>query len=113
MASVPEALVAISWLVNLVLGIGAAYYCYRMTRITGGFRAWWLMIAFTILFVVANFFSVAYSVIQPGTSGGTLGAAQAGVAYLDIALWVLMSVLLFMAMYGLQRTFRRVQKAAE
>lgn len=110
-----ELFVGVSWFVNLILDIGAAYYCYRMTRITGGFRAWWLIIAFTVLFAVSSFSSVSYGVLssQALRAATSVSPALTGTAIFNVVLGLLMSVLLFTAMFELRRTFRLLQKADE
>jgi hypothetical protein len=110
LATVLDILVGLSWLVNLVLDVGAAYYCYRLTRITGGFRAWWLLIAFTVLFTVQSFFGVPYQIItSTGLLAGSTETALVGTALLTVALGLAMSLLLFLAMFEIFRTFKRLQ----
>ena len=104
-----EAFAGLAWLVSLVLDVAAAGYCYRITRITGGFRAWWLMIAFAILFAVSSFTSVSYSVVTSAASGASSAPAISNVATFDVGLNLLLSVLLFTCMMELFRVFRRQQ----
>jgi hypothetical protein len=102
--------VAFSWLANVVLDIGAAYYCYRLTKITGGFRAWWLIIVFTILFSVNSFSSVSYSVLSTDVmASNALNSEITGAALFNVGLGLTMSVLLFAAMFELHKTFKKVQ----
>lgn len=113
MTPVSEALLGLGWLVSLILNIVAAAYCYRITRITGGFRAWWLLIAFTILFAVTSFTSAAYTVLSTQLSGTTSSVTElSSTALFDAVLDFLMSVLLFGAMFELHRTFKRQQKTS-
>ena len=99
--------VGLSWFANIILDIGAAYYCYRLTRITGGFRAWWLVIIFTILFAVQSFSGVSYQVL----TGSSQQTDLFGTALFGVVLGLLMSALLFSAMFEIFRTFKRIQKA--
>lgn len=111
MATVLDWFVGLSWFLNLVLDIGAAFYSYRLTKITGGFRAWWLIIVFTIVFVVNSFFSVEYGILA-AVAGGTAGAATEslyGISLFSVVLQLLLSILLFTAMFELYRTFKRAQ----
>lgn len=111
MTSLIDWFIGLSWLINIILDVGAAYYAYKLTKVTGGFRAWWLIIGFTILFVVTSFTSVSYGILASaaqGTSTTTAGDLVSG-AYLNVLLNLLMSVLLFTAMFELHRTFKRIQ----
>jgi len=102
--------IAFSWFANIILDIGAAYYCYRLTRITGGFRAWWLIIVFTILFAVGSFSSVSYSVLSTDLmTPNALSSSITGTALFNVGLGLTMSILLFAAMFELQKTFKKVQ----
>jgi succinate dehydrogenase/fumarate reductase cytochrome b subunit len=104
-----DVFVGLSWFINIILDIGAAYYCYRLTRITGGFRAWWLVIIFTILFAVQSFSGVSYQVLTGASASSQTGLF--GSALFSVVLGLLMSALLFSAMFGIFRTFKRVQSA--
>ena len=111
MASLGEWFVGLSWLFNLILAAGAAYYSYRLTKLTGGFWAWWLIIDFNMVFVVKSFFSVSYGVVVSAAESN-LSPSQAdlvGDAYFNVVLNLLLSVLLFAAMFELHRTFKKVQ----
>lgn len=114
MATALEVFVGLSWLISLVLDIAAAGYCYRITRITGAFTAWWLMILFAIFFAVSSFFSVSYSVLSSETFATASSApALTYVAVFDVVLDLILSVLLFGAMLGLFRTFHSQKKRTE
>lgn len=101
--------IGVSWLVNFALDIGAAFFCYRLTKVTGGFRAWWLIIVFTVLFATSSFFSVSYGVLITGELTSSTQNLL-GSAYFSVILNFFMSILLFTSMFELNRTFRRVQK---
>ena len=111
MATIVEVFVGLSWFVNLILDGCAAYYCYKVTKITGGFAAWWLVIAFTVVFAVSSFTSVSYSVVISEAMGAlaTSNASLTVTAFTDVVLYLVMSALLFTAMFQLQRTFKRIQ----
>lgn len=111
MATLFDWFVGLSWLINLILDVGAAYYAYKLTKLTGGFRAWWFIIGFTILFAVTSFTSVSYGILAGVAQGTAIPIAEnlVGGAYFNVALNLLMSVLLFAAMFELHKTFRRIQ----
>jgi hypothetical protein len=100
-------LLAFSWLAGLIISIAAAVYCYRITRITGGFRAWWLIIVFTILFAITNFLSTQYGILLSPSAQESSAAQLSGVALFDVVVELLMSILLFGAMFELHGTFKR------
>jgi hypothetical protein len=102
--------IAISWFLNIFLDIAAAWYCYKMTKITGGFRAWWLMIAFTILFAVSSFTSASYTVVSSSfQSSANVSAAATSTALFGIGLQVVLSVLLFVSMFELYKILKASQ----
>ncbi len=107
MTSPLEVFAGLSWIVNLILDIGAAYYCFKMTKITGGFRAWWLMIAFSVLYAFGSVTSVSYSVLISALSASSATAPVLGdTALFDLFIGLVASILLFAAMLGLYRTLR-------
>lgn len=101
-----------SWLLSLILDITAAVYCYKIKQITGGFKAWWLMIVFAVLFAVSSFTSVTYSVVS-SVAVKTSSLAVTNTALFDIGLNLLLSFLLLGAMVELHRIFSRNVKRAE
>jgi hypothetical protein len=112
LTSALDSLLGLTWLIDIILNILAAIYCYRITRITGGFRAWWMVIIFTTLFAITSFTSVEYGLLF-NLSTGAVSSGLSGTALFDIVLDFFMSVLLFGAMFDLFRIFRRQQKPSE
>jgi hypothetical protein len=113
LASGLDALLGLSWLASFVLNILAAIYCYRITRITGGFSAWWMVIIFTFLFAVRSFTSTEYGLLFSQVTGVTATSGLGSTALFNVALDLVMSVLLFGAMFDLHRIFKRQQKPTE
>jgi hypothetical protein len=105
------AIIILSWFLNIILDIAAAWYCYRMTRITGGFRAWWLLIIFTILFAVSSFTSAGYTVVSSSfQASANVSAAATSAALFGIGLQVILSILLFVSMFELYKILKSNQK---
>ena len=92
--------------------VAASFYCYRLTRITGAFRAWTLMIAALAVLafgVLASFvrlvaFESPAQVERTVQQAGAMGFAFQG------AYGLTLSALLFLAMFELYGMFRRTQK---
>lgn len=111
MATLVDAFVGLSWLVSLILDITAAVYCFKIKQITGGFRAWWLMIVFAILFAVSSFTSVTYSVVSSVAVKTSISEpAITNTALFDIGLNLALSLLLVGAMVELYWVFSRHER---
>jgi hypothetical protein len=96
---------------TLVVGlfIGAAIYCYRVTRITGGFRAWLFLIAamsLVALSVVTDFIQIIFfdSVAQVDA---IIHQVSLESFLLTSAYTLALGSLFFLAMFELFRTFRK------
>ena len=105
--------------VDMVLSLGAVYFAYRLTRITGLFRAWALMIvavAIVAYDVIASFFGFLMLSVTTVT---TLEAALEALGPLkytaDVAPGTLLCMVLFACMYemhGIMRAFVKVDRPA-
>lgn len=84
-----------------IVGVfGAVYLAYQLTRMIGGFRAWWLLIiAFTVYNVRVLEFLLADLMLIPK------------IDWIGHGLRCAFGLLLLIAMYDLRRTFRRQLEA--
>jgi hypothetical protein len=91
--------------VQIVVQLVAVYFAYQLTRITGAFRAWYMIIMALILMTVRR---VTALMIQTGW----IPAFTGSLAFVDqIVLPLAISVLLVVAMLELVRLFEKQAKA--
>lgn len=88
--------------VTVLTGIGAIYFVYRLTKITGLFLGWALLISAVIVRLLDNIVELMLDV--------DLLAGTAIMFTEDVIFPLLVTVLLLLAMYTLFRTFQRVAK---
>jgi chromate transport protein ChrA len=90
--------------VQIIVQLVAVYLGYRLTRITGAFRAWSMVILAFVLMTVRR---VTALMIQTGW----ISALAGSLAFIDqIVLPFAISVLLAVAMFDLVRLFERRSK---
>jgi hypothetical protein len=91
-------------LVQIVVQLVAVYLAYRLSRITGAFQAWYLIIVALVLMTVRR---ITALLIQTGWIPVEAGA----LAYIDqILLPLAISVLLVVALFELVRLFEKQSK---
>lgn len=89
---------------QIILQLGAAFLAYRLTRLTGAFRAWSLLI-------IALVFMAARRTTALLIEMGAMPALGGFVGFVDrIVLPLSISILLLLSMYELVRTFERQLK---
>jgi len=99
---------------QLILQTGVVFYAYRVTKLTGSFRAWTLIIlAFTIL-TIRNVVSLFLSLSLPADQLASL-IDSVGVVTLIAAsaVNVAAGVALFLGMFGLVKRFENQSKAPQ
>lgn len=85
--------------VQILVQIGAFYLAYRLTRITGVFLAWSLVMIALILMTVRRLTALLIEI-------GSIPAFAGSIAFVDrILLPFSISILLLLAMYRLVKTF--------
>lgn len=90
--------------VQIIVQVVAVYLAYRLTKITGAFWAWYMVIFALILMTVRR---VTALMIE----AGSIPALAGSIAFIDRFLLPLaISVLLAVAMYELVRMFERQSK---
>jgi len=101
----PEILAILA--VVVLIQLGAAFYAYRLTRLTGGFRAWWLLII-ALLFLSERSFVAFLKAL-----GIDITFNMPILAVLDQAVIpVTIALVILAAMYDLNKTFESKKKQA-
>lgn len=97
--------------VQLILTAAVAYYAFRVTKLTGSFRAWTLIISAFVLLTVRNVLSLALTLTLPANQLGALiesiGLATTITSQL---VDILANVALFLGMFGLVKRFENQPK---
>jgi len=86
--------------VSIILQLAAAYYAYRLMRITGVFRAWALV-------VLALFLQLFRRIIA------LMAVAGLGTEFIemfDLLIMLMISLFLFFGMYELSKKFEKILK---
>ncbi len=97
---------------QLILQAGVVFYAYRVTKLTGSFRAWTLIIAAFTLLTVRNVVSLFLSLSLPTDQLAAL-IDSVGLVALILSSVVNMAagVALFLGMFGLAKRFENQSKA--
>jgi hypothetical protein len=95
---------------ELVLDTLAVFFAYRLTKITGSFRGWILVIIAVALFTFQNLVSLVETVLFFPVAQLLQLIQSIGTAsfIFSSALGMALSLTLFLAMFELYRTFKRV-----
>ena len=99
---------------QLILQAGVVFYAYRVTKLTGSFRAWTLIIAAFTLLTVRNVVSLFLSLSLPADQLASL-IQSIGVVTLILssAVNIAAGVALFLGMFGLVKRFENQSKAPQ
>ena len=99
---------------QLILQAGVLFYAYRVTRLTGSFRAWTLIIAAFTLLTVQNVVGLFYTISLPADQLTAL-INSIGMVTLIVSSAVNMTagVALFLGMFGLAKRFEKQSKAPQ
>jgi len=99
---------------QLILQAGVVFYAYRVTKLTGSFRAWTLIIgAFTLLTirnVVSLFLTLSLPTDQLTALINSIGLVT---TILSSAVNIAAGVALFLGMFGLAKRFENQSKAPQ
>jgi uncharacterized membrane protein len=87
---------------SVILQIGAIYFAYRLTRMTGEFRAWWLIIVGITLMTGRRLADIGMTLEK--TSLAT------SVDFINAALGFVISAAIVTGMYELNRAFARSER---
>jgi hypothetical protein len=99
---------------QLVLQAGVVLYAYRVTKLTGSFRAWTLIIAAFTLLTIRNVVSLFLTLSLPADQLSSL-IESIGVVTLiaSSAVNIAAGVALFLGMFGLVKRFENQSKAPQ
>jgi Na+/H+ antiporter NhaB len=99
---------------QLILQAGVVFYAYRVTKLTGSFRAWTLIIAAFTLLTIRNVVSLFLSLSLPADQLSAL-IDSIGVVTLiaSSAVNIAAGVALFLGMLGLAKRFENQSKAPQ
>jgi hypothetical protein len=86
----------------VILQIGAIYFAYRLTRMTGGFRAWWLIIIALTLMTGRRLADIGMTLEQTSLASS--------VEFINAALGLVISAAMLTGMYEVNRAFERAEK---
>jgi hypothetical protein len=100
--------------VQLILQAGVVFYAYRVTKMTGSFRAWTLIIAAFTILTIRNVISLVLSLSLPADQLAAL-INSIGMVTLIVSSVVNIAagVALFLGMFGLARRFENQAKAPQ
>jgi hypothetical protein len=100
-----------------VLDAAGFYYTYRISRVTGAFRGWNLLLLFVVLFCVeglGTFFGGAVTAIfYPAQLAAYVARTGATTVVEDNAFNLASALVLLVAMFEIHSVFTRVQRRPE
>jgi len=98
---------------QFVLSAAVAYYAYRVTKQTGSFRAWTLIITAFIILTIRNVTSLILTLTLPADQVTTL-IESVGVTttIISTSINVAASVILFLGVFGLAKRFENQPKTS-
>src|SRR2546425_11690119 len=99
---------------QLILQAGVVFYAYRVTKLTGSFRAWTLIIAAFTLLTIRNVVSLFLSLSLPADQLAALIDSVGLVALiLSSAVTIAPGLALFLGLSGLAKRFENQSKAPQ
>ena len=99
---------------QLILQAGVVFYAYRVTKLTGSFRAWTLIIAAFTLLTIRNVVSLSLSLSLPADQLAALIDSVGPVTLiLSSAVNIAAGIALFLGMFGLVKRFENQSKAPQ
>ena len=96
---------------ELAAQAGAVFFAYRLTRLTGSFRAWTLIITAFILTTAASVLGLVFLLaINPDQIVSLVQSVGFGTTILSDAVNITAAFLLFFGMFDLVRRFKHTAK---
>ena len=96
---------------QLILQAGVVFYAYRVTKLTGSFRAWTLVIAAFTLLTIRNVVSLVLSFSLPADQLTSLIESIGAVTIiLSSVVNIAAGIALFVGMFGLAKRFESQSK---
>ncbi len=98
--------------VQLILQAGVVWYAYRVTKITGSFRAWTLIIAAFVLLTIRNVVSLILTfLLNPNEVASLIESIGVGTTIASQIINVTAGVILFLGMFSLVKRFESQSKS--
>jgi hypothetical protein len=96
--------------VQLILEAGIVLYAYRLTRLTGSFRAWTMIILAFVLTTASSIFGVILLLINPELITGLVQSISLPTLIVSYAVSITTSLLFFFGVFDLVRRFKLAAK---
>jgi len=96
--------------VQLILEAGIVLYAYRLTRLTGSFRAWTMIILAFVLTTASSIFGVILLLINPDLITGLVQSISLPTLIVSYAVSITTSLLFFFGVFDLVRRFKLMAK---
>jgi hypothetical protein len=91
---------------QLALQAGIVLNAYRLTKLTGRFRAWTMIILSFLLATVSSLFGVVYLITSPDTIANLISSINVPTLILSYGISITTSLLLFFGIFDLVRRFK-------
>ena len=91
---------------QLILEAGIVLYAYRLTRLTGSFRAWTMIILAFVLTTTSSIFGVILLLINPDLIAGLVQSISLPTLIFSYAVSITTSLLFFFGVFDLVRRFK-------
>ena len=99
---------------QLILQAGVVFYAYRVTKLTGSFRAWTLIIGAFTLLTIRNVVSLFLTLSLPADQLASLIESIGVVTTIaSSTVNIIAGVALFLGMFGLVKRFENQSKAPQ
>jgi hypothetical protein len=101
------------WIVavlQLILEAGIVLYAYRLTRLTGSFRAWTMIILAFILTTASSIFGVFLLLFNPDLITGLVQSISLPTLIISYTISIATSLLFFFGIFDLTRRFKLAAK---
>ena len=92
--------------IQLGLQAGIVMNAYRLTKLTGRFRAWTLIILSFLLTAVSSLFGVVYLITSPDSIGNLISSINVLTLILTYGVSITTSLLLFFGTFDLVKRFK-------
>jgi len=98
---------------QLILQAGVVFYAYRVTKLTGSFRAWTLIIVAFTLLTIRNVVSLILSLSLPADQlTALINSVGVVTLILSSAVNIAAGIALFLGMFGLVKRFESQPKTS-
>lgn len=95
---------------QLTLQAGVVLYAYRLTRLTGSFRAWTMLILAFTLTTTSSLFGLFLLISNPDLIAGLIQQLSIPTLVFSYTISIATSLLFFFGVFDLVRRFKRTAK---